>query len=319
MDVVYLCRAGENEELRYSLRSLVNLPHEQVWVFGGRPNWLTGVRYKPVPQTKQKNVNARHNLESACRDIEVSDPFILMNDDFYIVEPIDALPAMHRGTVAEVIAEQESRGIGESSYTSAMRTTRARLVKMGYSKPLSYSLHVPMVVGKADMLAAIAAGEGIDRAQYRTLYGNIAGIGGVKVPDVKLITKHDAFPDGPFASTSDRTFSAALPRLKALFPDPCQYEREGVASVSMYKSPARVVRDGHLIAYKGQEMTRAAAVKLGLIAPRVPSPTPPAPPSPDYSLMTVYALKALLDDRCVSYPTRALKADLVALAEGVWE
>ena len=35
MDLVYLVRPGEqNEELRWSLRSLVNLPHERVFEVG---------------------------------------------------------------------------------------------------------------------------------------------------------------------------------------------------------------------------------------------------------------------------------------------
>ncbi len=224
MDVVYLCRAGENEELRYSLRSLVNLPHDRVWVFGGRPSWLSRVEYVAIGQAGDKNGNARRNLEAACRHPEVSDPFILMNDDFFIVQPLDSLPVLHRGTVAEVIAEHEARGLGRSTYTEAMRQTLKRLQLMGHTEPLSYSLHIPMAVTKAAMLAAIAAGDGIDRAQYRTLYGNIDGVGGVKVADVKLRNRREPLPPGPFLSTSDRTFSRALPRLRELFPEPGEHE-----------------------------------------------------------------------------------------------
>ncbi len=35
----------------------------------------------------------------------------------------------------------------------------------------------------------------------------------------------------------------------------------------------------------------------------------------DYSSLTVAQLKALLDERGIDYPSNALKADLVALAE----
>ena len=41
LDVVYCVKELiTNEELRYSLRSLRNLPHRKVWIFGGCPKWV---------------------------------------------------------------------------------------------------------------------------------------------------------------------------------------------------------------------------------------------------------------------------------------
>ena len=94
-DVVYLCRSGENEELRYSLRSLKNVPHGQVWIFGGAPSWISDrVNFVGVPQTdfnfrdawKTKFENTRRNLYTATQQPEVSEHFLLMNDDFYVTE-----------------------------------------------------------------------------------------------------------------------------------------------------------------------------------------------------------------------------------------
>ena len=43
MDYVYTCRQGNNEELRYSLRSIEhNMPAGRVWVVGYRPDWYIG-------------------------------------------------------------------------------------------------------------------------------------------------------------------------------------------------------------------------------------------------------------------------------------
>jgi hypothetical protein len=37
-DVVVMVRVGrEYDELRYALRSLCNVPHGRVWVYGGEP------------------------------------------------------------------------------------------------------------------------------------------------------------------------------------------------------------------------------------------------------------------------------------------
>lgn len=49
MDILYLCRPGENLELRYSLRSLRNVPHGRVWIFGDCPDWVTNVNLVHQP------------------------------------------------------------------------------------------------------------------------------------------------------------------------------------------------------------------------------------------------------------------------------
>ena len=54
MDIVYVVRPGdENEALRYSLRSLANIPHRTVWIAGYRPKWCYGIVYVPRDQADQ--------------------------------------------------------------------------------------------------------------------------------------------------------------------------------------------------------------------------------------------------------------------------
>ena len=62
MDLVYICGPGDNEELRYSIRSAVkNLKFDNLWVVGGKPKWYVG-NYLEVIQNKSKYTNARNNL-----------------------------------------------------------------------------------------------------------------------------------------------------------------------------------------------------------------------------------------------------------------
>ena len=43
MNFIYICRIGENEELRYSVRSVLNsFPEAVIWVIGGKPDWYVG-------------------------------------------------------------------------------------------------------------------------------------------------------------------------------------------------------------------------------------------------------------------------------------
>jgi hypothetical protein len=226
MDVVYICRPGENEELRYSLRSLANLPYGEVWVAGDAPDWYTGNLIK-VSQKGTKYDNARNNLRALCDDDRISDNVILMNDDFYIVKAINSVPTLHGGDVYDKIA-RHSAYAPNSPYVALLWDTLHILAGRGVSTSLDYALHVPMVMdrGKLANLLQYAG-------SYRILYGNIYGIGGEFSEDVKY---HRVIHNGPkpydfrrgrspFLSSSDgtfRTLRSAL--LSKLFPNKSLYE-----------------------------------------------------------------------------------------------
>jgi hypothetical protein len=227
MDVVYIVRPGENEELRYSLRSLANLPHGDVWVAGAAPDWYKG-NLLPVKQSATKYENARNNLRALCDDDRISDTVVLMNDDFFIVKPITDLPVLHGGDVYNKIV-RHSAYAATSPYVALLWDTLHILAHRGVPTSLDYALHVPMTMdrGKLSDLLGYAG-------SYRILYGNIYAVGGDYAEDVKY---HRVIANGPtpydfrrgsspFLSTSDGTF----PRVKSallgkLFPDKSPYER----------------------------------------------------------------------------------------------
>jgi len=187
MDLVYICRDGENEELRYSIRSAVkNLPHDKIWVVGGKPDWYTG-NHIQVNQTRSKYVNARNNLKAVCSEEGISDSFILMNDDFYIINKVRSVPYMYSGTLDDKIENREGTFNG-NSYTTLLRETLGYLSRKKKSLILDYELHVPMVMEKKK-LEKILKLSGL----WRSIYGNIFDVGGIKIRDVKVYTKTNKF------------------------------------------------------------------------------------------------------------------------------
>ena len=287
MDVVYICRQGPNEELRYSLRSLVNIEHDRVWVFGGAPAWFTG-KHIPVPQSGVKQANAKMNLLAACLHPRVSDPFLLMNDDFYIIAPTE--PALYdRGPAARVIAEYE-RMYPRGSYAEYLKLTDDLLRADGHTERLSYELHVPMPVGKAlmrDVVMRILA-DGRVALNHRSMYGALVGMPSTTMRDPKVYGPGDLPPEGAYLSSSDATFPLVLPLLEELFPDPSPYEAPDMAALirqedgPMYVSPSRITRKGVLIAYAGEVMTEAEARRRGLeIEAPEPAPKPVAESAPE--------------------------------------
>ena len=58
--------------------------------------------------------------------------------------------------------------------------------------------------------------------QWRSLYGNLHGIGGTPRSDVKCYKQTELH--APFHSTEDRSFPVFRQALHALFPEPSPYE-----------------------------------------------------------------------------------------------
>lgn len=230
--VVYVVGPGDrNEELRYSLRSLAaHLPHEQVWIAGHRPDWVSDdVGHIPVAQTRSRFQNSTANMHAACEHPEVggeAGEFVYFNDDFFVMQPLDdGVPLQHRGPLREVIASTRS-----SLYRRGAQSTLHLMRRLGMEDDgelLSYELHAPLIVHKKSMLQALDAGRSLPVLHKRTLYGNLIRLGGDQVPDVKVQTLDDPGSDGPFVSTTDGAFAhgAVGQRIRDAFPDPCRYER----------------------------------------------------------------------------------------------
>lgn len=228
-DVVYLVRTGEmNNELRMSLRSLVNLPHGRVWFVGHKPRWATGIEHiEGNRHGRSKALNVLDNVRLACEHPDISDRFVMMNDDFFILQPNPDLGPWVRCTLdhhADVLVAGR-----EDSWAKSIRNTRDWLKAEGYAEPMSYEYHFPVVLEKAAMVDAI---ERVGRfghphpPQWRTIYGNLYIGPAEQVQDCKVKKSHDldAVMGRPMISTTDGSFPTIRSRLKALFPDPSPYE-----------------------------------------------------------------------------------------------
>jgi hypothetical protein len=195
------------------------------------------VRHIPTAQSpRAKWANARTNRRAACEHPEVSDRFVLFNDDMYVMRPIAAVPVLHRGPVDAVIRLFERRG-ASSAYLAGMRGTAAWLREAGCADPLSYELHVPMPVTKERLLAVLhlAGGVGFPVPHVRTLYGNLYGSRGRVAQDVK-ITDLNVIPAAraTFVSTTDRVFETgeAGRWVRQRLTSPCRYERHEFEAVA---------------------------------------------------------------------------------------
>jgi len=226
MDYVYVCRSGDNEELRYSIRSVIShLPPGNIWVVGHKPEWYSG-NFIPVKDGRNKFDNIKKCMLAIINNKEISANFVSMHDDFFIINKTDSIPTLYGGLLEDRVNLYKKLS-PSSSYTAMLDSTYKRLVKLGIENPLDYDIHVPMVMNK-DMLAQIIDMPYLERSNY----GNIFNIGGSLSSDVKVYSKgrlssrsYD-FVNGEsyFLSTEDNSFDQIKSMFLNLFPEPSIFE-----------------------------------------------------------------------------------------------
>ena len=241
-DVVYIVKASENnDELRHSLRSVAeHLPHRRVWLVGYRPRWVgPEVGYVPTIQRGPKHSNTWANWVAASRCADISDEFALFNDDFFVTKPIDDVPVVHRGPLNDMITWYAHHRL--TSHRQRAAVTRQSLQRAGHGEPLfSYELHVPMVINRHILAEAARwlSTRGSTIAK-RTFYGNLAGAGGERAHDVKVMRGKEGLPETalPFLSTSPESWAGlAGGWVRQRFAERGRYER--VPSDHLYQPPA---------------------------------------------------------------------------------
>lgn len=230
MNFVYICRGGENEELRYSLRSLANsFPDASVWVVGGIPKWYSGNKIS-IEQNAGKWANAVNNLNAIIESPEIPEEFVLMNDDFFIINKIDSIKHYHEGLLLDKIEKYDELKM-DPNYVKKLGHTYARLQRMGVENPVSYETHTPMTMLKSRLAEVM---QYCPPSLWRSMYGNVHNVGGEQIKDVKVYYRdrfatisHDyTASDLPILSTDDESFISVRDLvLKKKFTKKSKYEK----------------------------------------------------------------------------------------------
>jgi hypothetical protein len=226
MDLVYVCRKGDNEELRYSLRSIEKFsPNHRVWVIGYKPSWYTG-NFIPLQDTSTKFNNIRLAMLEVCKTAEISEDFVFMNDDFFLVEPVNKFINYDGGLLSDKISRY--RQISPTgTYTILLKKTFRYLRSQGIKAPIDYDIHVPMVFSKSKLLPIAYM-----PFQPRSLYGNLLQIASETITDVKRYDSASSMSSlsytenkYPFISSEDKSFALLRDTILAdMFPTPSKYE-----------------------------------------------------------------------------------------------
>lgn len=179
-------------DLRYALRAVEkNVKNfRDVWILGDLPKWIKNVRQLNVsdfPEPCWKERNIYRKIKAACLNQDISEDMFFMNDDHFILQPVDATdyPFYYKGSVTNSWIKNRS------DYRKTMNHTRKYLEIRGFDDK-NYDTHTPIIYNKQKFLTSFNEvnwetpwGYGI-----KTLYCSVNRVKGVFMEDMKLKKKY---------------------------------------------------------------------------------------------------------------------------------
>lgn len=239
----------ENNELRYSLRSLEKFGRNvgKVFVVGEMPKFIKAsaringwsgqvfentVTYIPHVDKYGHERNIMEKVLAACKDERVSDNFLFWNDDFFLTDFIDCenYPNYYHGTLEQRASER----LKSDGYGISIRNT---LDVFKDSNQIFFDIHCPIVYNKGQFLNSVplldwTKGNGyIIKSLYANTWFENSDIY-FEMPDLKfnkVISKTEirAKLEGRhiFSVADSGLFRDMKETIKELYPIPSQYEQ----------------------------------------------------------------------------------------------
>ena len=220
-------------ELRYCLRSVEKhlTGYGDVFIIGEKPSWLRNVVHIPFdegfnPQSYEKERNIYKKVMTACNDGRVTDDFLFMNDDHFLLQDYEAMkfPYYCQGWLSEFMTVTD--------YKTTISNTIELLWPLGHDC-LYFDIHCPIVYNKARFAWCLSA----DWSKYfgyciKTVYCNsVEGLKAIEYPDLKINEVYPAdkihkFIAGrPWFSIGDQARQGGLLKvLQELYPNKSKYE-----------------------------------------------------------------------------------------------
>ena len=225
MDLVYIynSRKKDHNPIKYSIRSAEeNFKFDRLWIIGGKPEFI---ECDFIPYEDRREVNRMINVEGKLKKLtesRVSEDFVLMNDDFFFLEPVEEIEYRHLGSFREWY----------NNKTDAFHSKKWRLLIENtyreYPDWNFYEAHYPIIYNKKKLKKVLKKIPQFNLPIIRSYYGNLNKVNGREVEDYKLryIDDLEKYWNNEFLSTDDRVEKSQrfLKFIEGRFPNPSKYE-----------------------------------------------------------------------------------------------
>lgn len=224
---------GDREDLRYSIRSLINAPCiDDVWVVGDVPAWFGGVRV-PLDPLPEKFANQRQSVTRFVNLPGAPEAFYLLNDDMYVREPVAGdLPTCRNRHPLSRWTDVERNERPLNTWHRAVISTGEWTAEQTGTDPFVYECHTPLLFDTALLRDAVNRYPAGRPFAVGELYP-IAGIGGAGEHCGNAKVKaHDSLEAKlanpmPYLSGNPDTWVGAFGDLiRRMFPHPSRYETD---------------------------------------------------------------------------------------------
>lgn len=246
-DLVYILKQSDiNPDLKFSLRSIEKFcTYRKVWIVGYKPSWIKNVEYLPTVQTGNKWVNSMTNIVAACNCPEISEDFVLMNDDFFIIKTITDWRKTFNlclNTIDEEVKKYKNKQ-KPSRWQYGFMYAQELLDKLKCDKRYNYEYHGPIVFNKQKFLKMLEIPEIAEitktskcfhkRSMYKNIYPDLDLPAPRQFSDTKLRLGYDLlnmFLHESFISVFDDVVDNDIqyPKINAflyrMFPNKSKYE-----------------------------------------------------------------------------------------------
>ncbi len=237
-DIVYFIGAQQPEgelEFKFSLRALSkNLPHRRVVILSPQiPDWVQGIDWIEWPQQQEKQLDISEKYKALARiEADMTDEVIVMDDDYYIIKPVNDVPLMYNTTL-EAMSSIQVNDYLKNAHGYALHNSMRLLREHQIGWPLGASLHVPFPITRSEL--PIHLEDGYGPYEWKSIWLNWA-MTELKIKatlingDAKVMTAQEllvALNSGfgylsSYESEIEKT--AIIPYLETEFPDKCPYE-----------------------------------------------------------------------------------------------
>lgn len=218
-------------ELKYTLRSIEKhlSGYGTLYIMGSPPVWLKNtlkIEVKDQPYTRRKEFNIFTKIKKACEHPNISDNFLFMNDDHFLMKDFHAptFPYYHKGSLTDTM----NRNKGD--YRKTIVNARGFLRKKELPET-DFDTHCPIIYNKTKFLESM---KGMDWSldygyAIKSLYCGLNGIEGEYYGDCKISNatypETKARVDGKeFFSTGTLT-EGMIQLLEELYPNKSNYEK----------------------------------------------------------------------------------------------